>query len=121
MLWRLSELGRRTISRLPNGARYLASQALSASVYWPLARASRVAEKFGFPVDRVPLAVYRDRSFYAMRTDDLDRFGTRLEQRFTRDEIAAMMRSAGLGRILFSDAAPFWCALGYRDASVSSR
>ena len=115
LLWRLSELGRRTISHLPNSARYLASQALAAGVYWPLARASLVAEKLGLPVDRVPLSVYRERSFYAMRTDALDRFGTRLEQRFTRDEIAAMMRQAGLGRVTFSEAAPFWCALGYRE------
>ena len=30
-----------------------------------------------------------------MRTDALDRFGTRLEQRFTRDEIKIMMENAG--------------------------
>jgi len=31
-----------------------------------------------------------------MRTDALDRFGTRLEQRFTRQEVADMLRGAGL-------------------------
>ena len=55
-----------------------------------------------------------------MRTDALDRFGTRLEQRFTRAEIEAMMRAAGLERIAFSDQAPFWCALGYRKHGVRS-
>jgi hypothetical protein len=49
-----------------------------------------------------------------MRNDALDRFGTRLEQRFTRPEIADMMQRAGLERIVFSDRMPFWCAVGYK-------
>jgi len=48
------------------------------------------------------------------RTDALDRFGTRLEQRFTAPEMERMMRAAGLDRITFSDHVPFWCAVGYR-------
>ena len=47
-----------------------------------------------------------------MRTNALDRFGTRLEQRFTRHEIAAMMENAGLRDLRFSEAPPFWCAVG---------
>ena len=49
-----------------------------------------------------------------MRTDSRDRFGTPLEQRFTRNEIAAMMESAGLDDVRFSDRAPFWCAVGIK-------
>ena len=49
-----------------------------------------------------------------MRTDALDRFGTRLEQRFTRSEIEEMMRKAGLERIEFSSDLPYWCAVGFR-------
>jgi hypothetical protein len=49
-----------------------------------------------------------------MRTDALDRFGTRLEQRFTRTEIRGIMEAAGLVDIRFSDAPPFWCAVGRR-------
>jgi hypothetical protein len=48
-----------------------------------------------------------------MRTDALDRFGTRLEQRFSRIEIQQMMESAGLERIVFSEKNPFWCAVGF--------
>ena len=51
-----------------------------------------------------------------MRTDARDRFGTRLERRFTASEISQMMRAAGLERITFSDDAPYWCAVGYREA-----
>ena len=47
-----------------------------------------------------------------MRTDALDRFGTRLEHRMTRPQIKAMMEAAGLRDIRFSEAVPFWCAEG---------
>jgi hypothetical protein len=60
------------------------------------------------------LQFYSDKPFYVMRTDALDRFGTRLERRFTRVEIERMMYSAGLRGIEFSEEEPFWCAVGCR-------
>ena len=74
----------------------------------------RTIQKAGLPVEAFPLSFYRKASFYTMRTDALDRFGTRLEQRFTAREIEALMREAGLERIRFSDQAPFWCGVGFR-------
>ena len=109
-----SDLGRRVISEMPHGLRFATSQVLAASVYWPLARSARALELLGVPVKNLPLSAYRERSFYVMRTDALDRFGTRLEQRFTRARIDAMMTDAGLERITFSDKLPFWCAVGYK-------
>lgn len=114
-LWKMSDHLRRQISRLPLFARYAASQLLAASAYYPLARAALLAEKLGFKkIDRLPLAAYRNRSFYTMRTDALDRFGTRLEQRFTRPEIHAMMERAGLTDIRFSETSPYWVAVGLK-------
>ena len=113
-LWRTSDLVRRLISKLPYGARYFASQVMATLVYWPLARVAAVCERSKIPIGSFPLAYYRDKSFYVMRTDALDRFGTRLEQRFTRVEIEKMMRAAGLIDIRFSDHAPYWCAVGTR-------
>jgi SAM-dependent methyltransferase len=113
-LWRVSYAMRGAISRLPGGARYWVSQVLAASVYWPLARTALLLEKAGVPVANFPLAAYRDRGFYGMRTDALDRFGTHLERRFTRAEIAAMMQRSGLERITFAPGVPFWTAVGYR-------
>lgn len=117
-VWKASDLGRRVICRMPHPLRYATSQVLAASVYWPLARSARVLESFGMAVDNLPLSAYRDRSFYVLRTDALDRFGTRLEQRFTRRQITQMMTDAGLERISFSDGVPFWSAVGYRRASA---
>jgi hypothetical protein len=62
----------------------------------------------------LPLAFYRNASFTTMRTDAFDRFGTRLEKRFTRDEIRALMAGAGLGDVSFREGQPYWCAIGYR-------
>ena len=43
-----------------------------------------------------------------MRTDALDRFGTRLEKRFSRSDIVEMLRAAGCVDPAFSTHAPYW-------------
>ena len=47
-----------------------------------------------------------------MRTDSRDRFGTPLEQRFTKVQIKEIMLDAGLEDIVFSESDPYWCAVG---------
>jgi hypothetical protein len=46
-----------------------------------------------------------------LRTDALDRFGTRLEKRFTKSEIEKMLLKAGFTNIRFSDSTPYWVAV----------
>lgn len=116
LLWKSTEAARCVVSRSPHSLRYALSQVIAATVYWPLARTARLLERLGRNVESFPLSLYRDRSFYVMRTDALDRFGTRLEQRFTREQIREMMENAGLERITFSEGPPYWCAVGYRRA-----
>ncbi|HEY4930150.1 MAG TPA: methyltransferase domain-containing protein [Terriglobales bacterium] len=120
LVWRVSDLVRRLISRLPFAIKSGVCDVIAALVYWPLARAAKVIEKLGRPVDALPLAPYRDRSFYVMRTDALDRFGTRLEQRFTKEQIAEMMLKAGLEHIRFSET-PCWCAVGFKKICEAHR
>jgi len=113
MIWRLSDWVRRSISALPFSIRSALCDVIAALVYWPLARLSKRLEALGVDVGLFPLSSYRNRSFYSMRTDALDRFGTRLEKRFTRKQIRCMMEAAGFERIAFSES-PCWCAIGYR-------
>lgn len=113
-VWQLSNAGRVVISRLPRAMRGLITDIISGVVYWPLARLARVAEKLGVNVSAFPLSAYRNRGFYSMRTDALDRFGTRLEQRFTRRQIEQMLEQAGLINSCFSDREPFWCAVAFK-------
>ena len=114
-LWKSTEALRFLISRMPHPMRYAISQVLAVLIYWPMARFARLCEALGMrSASMLPLAFYRRRSFYVMRTDALDRFGTRLEQRFSRARIEQMMRDAGLTGITFRSQAPFWCAVGKR-------
>jgi SAM-dependent methyltransferase len=113
-LWRSTDLLRQVISRCPAPIRYGISQMLAIVVYFPLARTARLLERRGIDVESLPLAAYRDRSVYVMRTDALDRFGTRLEKRFTKAEVAALLRGAGLEAVTVGDEPPFWCAVGWK-------
>jgi SAM-dependent methyltransferase len=112
-VWKISDAVRKGVSSLPHGPRSLISQALAVTVYFPLARTSLLLEGLGMNVESFPLSQYRKNSLYVMRNDALDRFGTRLEQRFSKKEIAAMMERCGLERLRFSETS-FWTALGYR-------
>jgi hypothetical protein len=118
-IWKVTDIARRTIAPLPFRLRKTASTGIAALIYWPLARFARLGEWIGAEVSHWPLGAYRRSSFYSMRTDALDRFGTRLEQRFTRAQIEQMMKSAGLSEIQFSDREPYWVAVGYKEGRVS--
>lgn len=114
VIWRASEGARHMIARLPFPLRKAVTVSIAGAIYWPLARAAALGERLGADVTHFPLTIYRRQSFYTMRTDALDRFGTRLEQRFTRAEIKAMMEAAGLIDVRFSEKMPFWVAIGHR-------
>ena len=115
IIWKISDYLRRGISILPSKLKYIVSQIIAIFIYFPLARGSKIFEKLGFDVTNIPLSFYRNKSLYTMRTDALDRFGTRLEQRFTKKEIELMMLDSGLVKITFRDDEPYWCAIGYKN------
>ena len=112
LVWRASDIMRRGIFRMPARMKSIVTDIVAAVVYLPLARLALLGERLGLNVDSWLLSSYRNTSFYTVRTDSRDRFGTPLEQRFTRSEIMAMMQAAGLEDIRFSDRFPFWCAVG---------
>jgi len=114
LIWRFSDVLRVIIARMPTGFRYGLSQLIAGLVYYPLARGALLMEKLGVEVSSMPLSVYRNRGFYVMRTDALDRFGTRLEHRFTAGQIRQMLTDAGFEKIRFSDRPPYWCAVGFK-------
>jgi SAM-dependent methyltransferase len=114
VIWRMSDFGRKLICRLPPAIKHITTDAIALLVYMPFALLSRLTERIGLDVAIIPLSYYRKHSFYTMRTDARDRFGTPLERRFTKQQIAEMMKSAGLVDIRFSDLAPYWCVVGYK-------
>jgi ubiquinone/menaquinone biosynthesis C-methylase UbiE len=113
-LWALSDVVRRGVARMPFRARLAVTGLVASVVYLPLARLALLAERLGRDVTSMPLAYYRRRSFYVMRNDALDRFGTRLEQRFTREQILQMLEDAGFEHVLFNEGPPYWTAVATR-------
>jgi len=114
LVWHASDALRRAVRGLPPTAKVVVSDAIAAVAYWPLARAAWVWEKVGKNPENFPLSFYRNASFYTMRTDSRDRFGTPLEYRFTRAEIKTLMERAGLVDVCFSEREPYWCAVGLK-------
>ena len=114
LLWRASDLVRRIICKLPSRFKHLVTDVIAAIVYFPLARLSLLLDKGGINAASIPLCYDRNHSFDTMRTDSRDRFGTPLEQRFTKQQIKSYMERSGLIDIKFSDNAPYWCAIGIK-------
>lgn len=113
-IWQITDILRRGISQLQPDWKHLACDVIASLVYWPLTRIALLAEKLGIDPHGIPLSYHRSSSFYTMRTDALDRFGTRLEHRFTRTEIEGMLQRSGFSKPVFSQQEPYWCALAYR-------
>ncbi|MET0393135.1 MAG: class I SAM-dependent methyltransferase [Chitinophagaceae bacterium] len=115
-LFGCSDLIRKVVSRLPSGLKKFVCDLLAIILYMPFILAGRLIKWMGFKkaAARLPLSIYQDQSFYIVRNDALDRFGTRLEQRFTRTQVAEMMRNAGLQDIVISPGMPYWHAVGTR-------
>jgi SAM-dependent methyltransferase len=113
-IWMASNMVRIVLSRMPYALQIVATTIIAATVYWPLARVAALLEWIGAMPRSWPLAFYRHRSFYVMRTDAFDRFCTRLEQRFTRLQIADMLGAAGFADIKFSENEPYWVAVAVK-------
>lgn len=110
LLWKFSNLFRLAISKLPFIARRAVCEIIAGIFYFPLARVSKAVEKLGMSTGNIPLHHYAQMSYYVMRNDAYDRFGTSLEQRFTRSEITEMLIQSGfdMSTLTFSKDEPFW-------------
>lgn len=114
VLWQVSELFRSVINRMRPSLKAVSSNAFATFVYWPFARMAKCLEVLKLNVDSFPLAYYRDKSFYTMRTDARDRLGTPLEKRFTMDEIRTMLTDAGFENVVFSERRPYWVSIAIK-------
>ena len=114
LLWLISNYMRLIVQRLPKFLKFLICDIIAIFIYYPLARFLLLIENLGFGLKNFPLYFYRSKSFYVMRTDSRDRFGTPLEKRFTKKEIFKMMEMSGLEKIKFKNSIPFWTAIGFK-------
>jgi SAM-dependent methyltransferase len=98
------------VSRLPLFPRRVICNGIATIVYLPLVKLTRVIRKLGGDVSNFPLHHYADMPFVMLQNDALDRFGTKLEQRFDKAEISEMLHGIGfdLSTLQFSASEPFW-------------
>ena len=64
----------------------------------------------GGDISNFPLHHYADKPFVMLQNDALDRFGTKLEQRFSKAEISEMLNKVGfdISTLRFSTVEPHW-------------
>jgi hypothetical protein len=105
---------RKIISALPALPKKIACDFMAILVYMPIVLFGRFLSVIGFKsvAKKLPLSAYQNKSFFIIRNDALDRFGTSLEHRFSRKEITDMMTYCGLSDIIIPDASPYWHAIG---------
>lgn len=114
VLFKLSDLIRKIVSRFPGRIKHFVCDVLAVIFYMPFVWAGRLFNLLGFKelAKRMPLHGYQNRSFFMVRNDALDRFGTRLEKRFSKKQVREMMQDAGLTEIVISDGIPYYHAVG---------
>lgn len=107
---------RKITSRLPMNSKKIVCDMIAVVIYMPLVLFGRCIKLIGLKkiAESLPLSHYQKQTFFWIRTDALDRFGTSLEQRFSKKDIINMMTNAGLSEIKFSDLMPYWHMVGKR-------
>ena len=114
LIWRLSNIMRLIISRLPFSIKRFITDLLAIFIYFPISRLALLIEKLGINSYFLPLSFYRNLPLYTLRTDSLDRFGTPLEKRFTKKEIEDMMKGTGFENVTFMEEEPYWVCMGIK-------
>lgn len=115
-LFKLSDVLRSWICRLPGFLKKFVCDVLAIIIYLPLVLWVKLLFFLGFTklAKEMPLSAYHNKSFFIIRNDALDRFGTRLEQRFSTKQVIEMMENAGLTNIIISPGVPYYHAVGKR-------
>lgn len=117
-LWLISNFLRKLISKLPIKIKICVCELIAFCIYLPLARLASALNYIGCLPLNWPLSYYKDCNYYVMRTDALDRFGTKLEKRYSKDSIEEMLKIAGFKNITFSSSSPYWCAVCYKSSPL---
>lgn len=105
----ISEVFRKVIHRMPKFIKNLLCDFIAVLIYLPLIVLSKVMGRISTSAaKKMPLSYYRNKSWCIIRNDARDRFGTPLEQRFSRDQITEMLQKAGMKKVVFSPNAPYW-------------
>jgi ubiquinone/menaquinone biosynthesis C-methylase UbiE len=115
-IFHASNLIRKVVCRLPHGIKKATCDVLAVTVYMPWVLLARFFVAIGMRefAKKIPLAAYENKSFFVIRNDSLDKFGTSIEHRYSKKEVIEMMQNAGLTEIVVSPNTPYYHAIGKR-------
>jgi len=115
-IFKLSNILRRMVAPLPSVLKKVVCDVLAFGIYMPIVIFGRIMKSAGFLkfASWLPLSYYQNKDVFVIRNDSLDRFGTPLEQRFSKNATISMMEKSGLCEIIVSDEQPFYHAVGRR-------
>lgn len=102
LIFSLVNLLRKIISKLPFKIKKWICNAIGLFIYFPLARVSKMTKL------NLPLSYYSSKSLYIMQNDALDRFGTKLEKRYSKKALLALLEETMFSDIEFSNGTPFY-------------
>lgn len=107
---------RNKVSTMNSSNKKLTCDLIAIFLYVPLVVITRIFKLFRLNKisKKIPLHDYCNKSFFMIRNDALDRFGTTLEQRFSKKQVVEMMEKSGLKEIIVSNGSPFYHAIGKR-------
>ncbi|MDO9376789.1 MAG: class I SAM-dependent methyltransferase [Ferruginibacter sp.] len=113
-LFNVSETLRKVISKLSSPVKRFVCDVLAVVVYMPFIIWVRVLMALGLKklAMKMPLSGYYNKSFFVVRNDSLDKFGTALEQRFSKQEVDTLMKNCGLEQIVISNGSPRYHTVG---------
>jgi ubiquinone/menaquinone biosynthesis C-methylase UbiE len=114
IIFGFTDLFRRMISKLPGRLKRISCDLIAVFIYLPMIAFSRFIKSIlpkSNASQKIPLSYYINKPWKIIRNDALDRFGTPLEQRFSKKEIAEMLAKAGFGHVEFSNNMPYWHCL----------
>lgn len=110
----LSDIIRRFVSKLPGPLKKFVADILAVVIYMPFVFLTRFLRSLNLKklANYIPLSSYHNKTFFVIRNDSLDRFGTKLEHRFSKKEVEEMMIQSGLSDIIISPNSPYYHAVG---------
>lgn len=113
-LFGLSDLVRKVVSSMPPKLKRFTCDVLAIILYMPFVLLGRALQLVGLKklAKKIPLTDYTDKSFFIIRNDSLDRFGTKLEHRFSKKQVIELMEKSGLTSIIVSPGSPYYHAVG---------
>lgn len=116
LLFWISNGFRWLISKLPSLLKKAICDIIAFTVYLPFVGIAGFLSIIGLNTlaSKIPLSYYVGKSLNVIKNDALDRFGTPLEQRFSKVQIEEMLIDAGLVNITFSEQHPYWHCVGQR-------